>query len=927
MTDVASELKRRRYSLASSKGAPKEATPSKIYRPFLTVGHVTDQTPFSVSALGKQFIVTTSVGRNFVIYDASTLRVLFVSEQTPHQITALWQHRQYTYVVWSYGFGAYFRGRQLFSQQVDKIASNEGALLRIEVFAGYICVATRLNVYVYQYDESLPDTPPSFLTHLYLPDTDDYITSIIHLPTYLNKIVVATQNKVLLFNIRTNRLLFASDQFTAAITATAAAPALDTMAVGQANGDIVIYNLRKNRIYMTFHAAAPVSSLSFRTDGNALLAAGLTTGDIYFYNLDTQTIVHRLRDCHDKNNGGVSRVHFFEGQAIFATSGADNRLKEYVFDPVVEASETPIYEPPRILRERGGPGLPVSTIEFSDSQGHKVLSASQDGTFWSLSLRKASQNREISQRAPKVSKNRTAGFTNDLKPKLPEIIAIAHASTREDEWENVLTAHKDSKIAHTWSTASLRIGRWDFNTLDGRPVSAVAISPCGNFGVVGSSGGPVSVFNMQSGILRRKYVKSTSAVTGLCIDALNRVLVSCHLDGTVNIFDFMKGTLTGSLKLPSAATGLKLQLSSELLVVSLDLALVVIDITTVKVVRQLDGHTNRITSFDISPDSRWIVSTALDGTIRTWDIPTGFCIDAFRVPSVARAVRFSGDGQWLVTAHVGNTGLSMWSNKAFFQQVPIREVSEDDILLIEMPVETGAGGGLLDGAFGSVFEEDDKKASGVELYISPEQLDNELVSFTSLPRSFIRTLNHIDTIKKRNKAKEAAKEPMKVPFFLMNGGKNDSIDTEQTENKNNNNAVVSRLQKMDLSSSNAFMDAVEKSTTEGNGETFFQYCKSLSPSMIDLEIQAMNGHEPFDDFSRLLQVLNLRLNEKKDFDIVQAILRVFTRTHGDTIVLSENETLLKQIKEIETKLTKEGNRLASLIEFSNGLSSFFRSTI
>jgi WD40 repeat protein len=74
--------------------------------------------------------------------------------------------------------------------------------------------------------------------------------------------------------------------------------------------------------------------------------------------------------------------------------------------------------------------------------------------------------------------------------------------------------------------------------------------------VVGSAGGSIRLFNMQSGQYRRSYpcqktkydlgsevrysnkqvhTQHTKAVTGLAIDSLNRTVVSCGLDGKVKV--------------------------------------------------------------------------------------------------------------------------------------------------------------------------------------------------------------------------------------------------------------------------------------------------------------------------------------------------------------------------------------------------------
>ena len=39
------------------------------------------------------------------------------------------------------------------------------------------------------------------------------------------------------------------------------------------------------------------------------------------------------------------------------------------------------------------------------------------------------------------------------------------------------------------------------------------------------------------------------------------------------------------------------------------------------VVRHFRGHSDRITDLQVSQDCRWLISAAMDGTVRVWDIP------------------------------------------------------------------------------------------------------------------------------------------------------------------------------------------------------------------------------------------------------------------------------------------------------------------
>ena len=61
----------------------------------------------------------------------------------------------------------------------------------------------------------------------------------------MNKILLGShQGKLQLWNIKSNKLIYAFDGFGAGVTVLAQAPAIDVAAVGLADGRIVIHNLR-----------------------------------------------------------------------------------------------------------------------------------------------------------------------------------------------------------------------------------------------------------------------------------------------------------------------------------------------------------------------------------------------------------------------------------------------------------------------------------------------------------------------------------------------------------------------------------------------------------------------------------------------------------------------------------------------------------
>lgn len=887
------------------------------------------------------------MGNFFQIYDASSLHLLFVSSpKTPSTITALFSHFHYVFAAWSDTIGIFKRGRMETSIVLEGYSTSEGEIKAITLFGEYLCAATTAAVYIYKVNPKEPSYEPEYYTTLRIPKSFGAVKTVIHPQTYLNKLAIVADTTLLLYNVRTGRLLFTSEEFDSAITAVECSPVLDVLGIGTASGDIHLYHLRQGRILFTLNAGERVTSITFRTDGQPLLGVGTAAGNLLFYHLDTKKRVHIIRDAHRESSGGVANVKFFNGQPIFVTNGGDNFLSEYVFDPTViysntqssaESANAAIASPPRLLRSRGGHSLPPTQIHFTDENAHHMLSASRDQSLWSFSLRKDSQNHEFSQREKRTDTKtglKKAGLIGSMKDKFPEITSIAYQASKQGRWDTIITAHKDLTYAHTWDGHRGIVGNYRLATPDGGLVKTVALSGCGNFGLVGSSLGGVAVYNMQSGLLRKKFVGHTQSVTGIAIDSLNRMLITTSLDGQVRFYNFKTGKLEHRIKLGSSATEMNLHLGSDLLAISLDnLSIVVIDIQTKKTVRELWGHSNRITSFDFSPDGRWIISAALDSTIRTWDLPTGGCIDIVRVDNLVTCLRMSPNGDWLATTHVQGVGISLWTNRSQFKKVAARVLTEEEeeagnIAVIDMPNAGGEGGAnIIEGA----YDEDNEDAeegilnSGMS-YRTMDRLSDELITLSLLPRSKFNTLTHLDTIKLRNKAKEAPKKPVKAPFFLSVGNKRETTESKEIESTPGMRPKVGAIMSSESDFTRLLREFCESHSQDG-ASAFIANLKSLSPSSTDLEIRSLSTFPPLTEFIGFIDALTATLERHSDFELVQAWMAMLLRVHGD-VIMDHATTKVPELGEAllrwESVQSSEALRLGKLARYCAGVLDFLK---
>lgn len=708
-----------------------------------------------------------------------------------------------------------------------------------------------------------------------------------------------------IWNVSTGKLIYTILPPTpkcGAVTCLEPTPALSLLAISYANGPLIIHDILMDKRVVSLMAGteeAPVTTISFRSDGlgagqdgrkDGVMATATTkNGDVTFWDLNKGgRMMGVLRSAHNPPaqdgpniGGGISKIEFLPGQPVIVTSGLDNALKSWIFD------ETPFSPVPRILHSRSGHAAPVTCLDFLPSDfdgaeaGNKwLLSGGKDRSLWGWSLRRDGQSTELSQgnirkKAKKIGALSQSALSHgptttldDLKA--PEITSIASSLNRDGGmgalpgkqpiwqkgnvkkrtdaevsamtgWESVVTGHKGDPYARTWFWGRKRAGRWAFQTGDGLNVSTVAISPCGTFALVGSEGGSVDMFNLQSGMHRQRYPsrltpaqarqlklhqlkqadavqqlqarsnfnfppgtgKHTKAVTGIVVDSMNKLVVTCSLDGTVKFWEFLTGNLLEQIDWApmTKVTGCRYHAANDLIAFSCDdHSIRVVDIETKKTIREFWGCQGAINDFCFSNDGRWVLAASQDSILRVWDLPTSHLIDAFRLETPCTALAFSGTGEYLAASNEGQLGVNIWTNRAVFKHVPTRQISEREIGQVTTtgPTTSGEGGqGLVEAAFAGADDDDDDADEDGVTAPSLDQLSADMMTLSLVPKSRWQTLLHLDLIKKRNKPTEAPKVPEKAPFFLPSatsgGGKpQDQGATTKADEESN-----SRITKLD----------------------------------------------------------------------------------------------------------------------------------
>ena len=758
-----------------------------------------------------------------------------------------------------------------------------------------------------------------------LKDVSSFTPSVaIHPSTYVNKILIggSSQGKemLVLLNVRSGKLIhkfkcLPRSAFSE-VTTLKQSPAIDTIAVGTSKGMVHLINTRMDKLLFSLRhrtrGGQPVSitSMSFRTDGAALqyriapMAVGRADGTITIWDLTPpeededdkeggsvplgRAMLTELEHLHSP--GGVASLEYLPQEPLLISTGTrSNAVYMHIFDNpdhsgrILRHRKGHIFPPTHIRYLHpgagAGGGVLVNAADGTDAAACQILSSgSKDRELRLFSTVRSVLDKEYSQGRGLEKRAKTLGMESKAELLLPPVTSTASSEARSRDWGDIVTIHKDHAFAYVWSSKRgaqsgpvLRQDDWNVSAMKRQPpeschATSVAISACGNFAMVGTKGGVIYRYNVQSGNTRGTYppqpkseknrrkrlvagdinrtvktlekkmkisnraanmdkrdqdvieqarneqaknakVKDAShegfSVTGIAVDSLNKTLISVGSDAKLVLWNFSTHAphKRSPYKLPAAATKMCHVRDSNLAAIALeDYTALLFDCSTLTIVRRFGGgtsspcHTANINDLGFSPDGRTLFTSSFDGTIRVWDVPTNSCVDWLGFSTPPTSMTVSPTGEFLATTHVGKVGISLWSDRSFYQTVHVDGAQQlssparmDDPVPLAEVESTGEGDEYRPRqasttASTAVPETDTEKKKDGEAAIPKEE---GLITMSDLPPAHWKNLFHLELVKQRNKPKEAPKKPESAPFFLQwrsgeNMGRDSSTQPNQT---------------------------------------------------------------------------------------------------------------------------------------------------
>uniref|UniRef100_A0ABK0L8C6 WD repeat domain 36 n=1 Tax=Rattus norvegicus TaxID=10116 RepID=A0ABK0L8C6_RAT len=845
------------------ESAVEGRTASVLFAGFRALGLFSNDIPHVVryNALKRRFYVTTCVGKSFHTYDVQKLSLVAVSNSVPQDICCMAADGRLVFAAYGNVFSAFARNKEI----VHTFKGHKAEIHLLQPFGDHVISVDTDSVliiwHIYSEEEYL---------QLTFDKSVFKISTILHPSTYLNKVLLGSeQGSLQLWNIKSNKLLYTFPGWKVGVTALQQAPAVDVVAIGLVSGQVVIHNIKFDETLMKFHQDwGPITSISFRTDGHPIMAAGSPCGHIGLWDLEDKKLINQMRNAHST---AISGLTFLHREPLLVTNGADNALRIWIFDgPTGEG---------RLLRLRMGHSASLTKIRYYGQNGQQILSASQDGTLQSFSTVHEKFNKSLGHGLVNKKIVKRKGLQNTMSVRLPPITQFAAEEARQSDWDGVIACHQGKLSCSTWNYQRSTIGAYFLKPKNVKANSATAtavdITSCGNFAIIGLSSGAVDVYNMQSGIHRGSFGDEKAhagSVRGVAVDGLNQLAITAGSERLLKFWNFKSKVLVHSLSLDSPPNVMLLHRDSGILGLALDdFSITVLDIETRKIVREFSGHQGQINDMTFSPDGRWLISAAMDCSVRTWDLPSGCLIDCFLLDSAPLNVTMSPTGDFLATSHVDHLGIYLWSNISLYSVVSLRPLPPDYVPSVLMLPGTCQTQGL------EALEEQIEPSDEMIEYESPEQLNEQLVTLSLLPESRWKNLLNLDVIKKKNKPKEPPKVPQSAPFFIptVPGLVPRFAVPEPTSDPQQSKVVNLGI----LAQKSNFYLKLEEGLQNNQYEGALNLLKELGPSGIETELRNLSPEDggSIEAMRSFLSMIGVMLDRKRDFELAQAYLALFLK--------------------------------------------------
>lgn len=861
-----------------------------LISPYKSIGLFLDNNAPYIYSAGNKSFMAVSTNHSYKIYKLPDLKIKLLGPHFPYKITSFVAHNELLYLACK---NEILRVKFYHIEQKYTILPQHKSPLANLLLLGEVLLATDCLRQVILWDIKQSNPLFSF-------EVDYDILAIFHPMTYLNKIVIVGRRNMELYNIKAHEKIY---DFTESletryhlveksieITSIKQSPNLHIVALGFSNGLIALHNIQLDITLFTFQQQNAVLRLSFSHRELPLLASSDNFGNVNIWELNDRRLFSVLKAVHQSN---VTCLEFLETELILLTgSGSDNSILQWKYDELEDNKF-------RLIRSRVGLKNVVKKLKFYGENGLHLITASNDpeSEIRDISILNECMSINFSK---KINKNmKKMLIDTESQYKLNEILDFDFALNREKEWGNLLTCHYYSCKPCLWSCEDHSIIKKTMEIVEDHTkkddnlnfITAVSVTNCGNFGVLGFKNGLISKINMQSGVFQKEFHDKTNnghknAILSLKINNYNKLLVSFDEDSKLIFWDFFSGKLeTIKNDFPSKISKMELSKTSQLFLLTFEDNSIELWDTYKKIKsRRFTGHERPINEAKFTPNNKFIVSCSMDQTMKIWDVLSGQLINDISLQKPIMTFDISDDGEMLASAFLDSKEINLWhiligtkpwGNKEKmdlrFQSI-IHDVSSSN------REKYYGKASKINKDIGDKNQDQEIEDVFYKKFVLKKQEDKNQYNFTEIPEGKWLPLVHLDLIKEKNKPTILEKTEVKLPFFL-DVEKKDDIRNEMKEHvlkeTNEKSRIITAQREKFMNEMGSILDKyLENSVLKVNFKEIFEYLKSLSPSQLDYEFRK-NLFGDMEKIKRMIEFFEVLLGDPCEFDIKQVYFKCF----------------------------------------------------
>lgn len=886
----------------------KVAQQSATLRPSSTLGVITSGPRVSVTRLGSEHFVATPVGCSFHIYDCDDLQLQYLSRPLTEDASGVLCVGEATAVSLAKNI--------LIFHKMKLLARLEGHASKVETMTNlgdsFLVSSSATEVLVWQLPtftkQSHELTKP--LSAVRRLEVSFRVSSILHVPTYMNKMLVSGVNGELeLWNINTGSKIYSFSCVSglkSGISCLASSPALDVVGLGFDNGSIAVVHLKQDELIMTLKQTehGGVTALSFRHDSvGGQLVSGTAKGDLVVWDLNKKTIHSFHQGLHP---GGVGSLDFLESLPLLLSAGSsDNALSIHIFDKPDGGC--------RMLKERRGFTADIAKL-MPYGEHDLLVSGSNDSGLaevGKLNLIQSQQNKVWSQgslhsQTPGKGSLMPWKFRNMHQlPTLTSMSYCAGGKLRHFDWPSVVTTHVGVPDAYVWSphqqalvTRMLIVPRKATTGAKAPDAVVAAVSTCGNYAVLGLENGEIHRFNLQS-CYYRGIVGSLTGTPGHIEFLSAREILTADTE-SIRLWKVV----------PRATEIATLRCVTDIDSVAVNGFLCAVAHKRSRAVSIIDVHADRkartvpvtapVTAMAWAQGGRWIAIATADAKLIIYDLPTAAVVDRIEFDMPVASLLWTQNNASLVSSHIGGKGaVRVWQNVALLEGPGV--VTDHFVKIDKWEASRVAP------TVGS--------AQVTVMTPPPEETDGEL-TLSAGSRTKWQQILKLDDIKERNKPVKAAEKPKEAPFFLpvKYQGMEPVFVAQDTPVNAQDNTEVKRQK-------NEHDSGYLRMVAGGNFAALRQHLLLQTPSGVHICIAELEDDE--DCIDKFIAFLAAETEAGRNLDLVATWTSLFLKVYSSLVRLPKFAKNLARLevasRQVYEKFEIEANQLQCLVKVTAAL--------